>query len=84
MEAPEAPWPGTCGDPDSPTFGRAENTFTSGFEGAWTEEPTVRRVLGLSCMISGGVTSSRRRMFPLPVHTRRRGDSLHALLFGRD
>eukprot|EP00752_Nemacystus_decipiens_P003405 g3151.t1 len=41
FDAPEAPWPGTCGDPDSPTFGRAENTFTSGFEGAWTEEPTV-------------------------------------------
>ncbi len=42
MDAPEAPWPGTCGDPDSATFGRAENTWTSGFEGAWTEEPTVR------------------------------------------
>ncbi|CAM9245727.1 unnamed protein product [Ectocarpus sp. 6 AP-2014] len=41
FDAPEAPWPGTCGDPDSATFGRAENTFTSGFEGAWTEEPTV-------------------------------------------
>ncbi|CAN0292176.1 unnamed protein product, partial [Hapterophycus canaliculatus] len=33
MDSPEAPWPGTCGDPDSPTFGRAENTFTSGLEG---------------------------------------------------
>ncbi|CAN0223003.1 unnamed protein product, partial [Scytosiphon promiscuus] len=41
MDAPEAPWAGTCGDPDSPTFGRAENTFTSGLEGQWTEEPTV-------------------------------------------
>ncbi|CBJ33789.1 Catalase decomposes hydrogen peroxide to molecular oxygen and water [Ectocarpus siliculosus] len=40
-DAPEAPWPGTCGDPDSPTFGRAENTFTSGFEGQWTVEPLV-------------------------------------------
>ena len=42
FDAPEAPWPGTCGDPDSATFGRAENTFTSGFEGAWTVQPTVR------------------------------------------
>lgn len=44
IDAPEDPWPGTCGDPDSDTFGKGENTFTSGFEGAWTEEPTVRRV----------------------------------------
>lgn len=41
MDAPEDPWPGTCGDPNSPTFGRADNTFTSGFEGQWTVEPTV-------------------------------------------
>lgn len=41
MDAPEAPWPGTCGEPGSSTFGRAENTFTSGFEGQWTVEPTV-------------------------------------------
>lgn len=41
MDAPEAPWPGTCGDPGSPLFGKGENTFTSGFEGKWTEEPTV-------------------------------------------
>ena len=41
IDAPEAPWLGTCGDPSSSTFGRAENTFTSGFEGQWTEEPTV-------------------------------------------
>ncbi|CAN0364389.1 unnamed protein product, partial [Pylaiella littoralis] len=41
MESPEDPWPGTCGDPGSADFGRGDNTFTSGFEGAWTEEPTV-------------------------------------------
>ncbi|CBJ27732.1 Catalase is an enzyme, present in all aerobic cells, that decomposes hydrogen peroxide to molecular [Ectocarpus siliculosus] len=41
IDAPEDPWPGTCGDPDSDTFGKGDNTFTSGFEGAWTEEPTV-------------------------------------------
>ncbi|CAM9479910.1 unnamed protein product, partial [Ectocarpus sp. 8 AP-2014] len=41
IDAPEAPWPGTCGDVDSATFGRAENTFTSGFEGQWTVEPLV-------------------------------------------
>lgn len=35
------PWPGTCGDPESPDFGRGENTYTSGFEGQWTEEPTT-------------------------------------------
>ena len=56
FDAPEAPWPGTCGDPDSPTFGRAENTFTSGFEGAWTEEPTVRCSLrrGRVVVVGGG------------------------------
>lgn len=32
---------GTCGKPDSPDFGIGRNTFTSGFEGAWTVEPTV-------------------------------------------
>ncbi|CAM9631088.1 unnamed protein product [Ectocarpus sp. 12 AP-2014] len=36
-----APWPGTCGDANSTTLGRAENTFTSGFEGQWTVEPLV-------------------------------------------
>ncbi|CAN0339197.1 unnamed protein product [Pylaiella littoralis] len=41
MESPQDPWPGTCGDPGSVDFGRGDNTFTSGFEGAWTEEPTV-------------------------------------------
>ncbi|CAM9833697.1 unnamed protein product [Scytosiphon promiscuus] len=41
IDSPEDPWPGTCGDPDSPNFGKAENTFTSGLEGQWTEEPTV-------------------------------------------
>eukprot|EP00903_Cladosiphon_okamuranus_P014548 g13495.t1 len=41
MDAPWDPWAGTCGDPDSPTFGKAENTFTSGFEGPWSETPTV-------------------------------------------
>ncbi|CAM9497503.1 unnamed protein product [Ectocarpus sp. 8 AP-2014] len=41
IDAPEAPWPGTCGDANSTTFGRAENTFTSGFEGQWTVEPLV-------------------------------------------
>ncbi|CAB1107638.1 katG [Ectocarpus sp. CCAP 1310/34] len=40
IDAPEDPWPGTCGDPDSDTFGQGENTFTYGFERAWTEEPT--------------------------------------------
>lgn len=42
MDAPWNPWAGTCGDPDSPTFGKAENAFTSGFEGPWTQTPTVR------------------------------------------
>ena len=41
IDAPEDPWAGTCGDPSSSTFGRGENTFTSGFEGQWTLEPTV-------------------------------------------
>ena len=41
IDAPEAPWLGACGNPRSSTYGRAENTFTSGFEGQWTEEPTV-------------------------------------------
>ncbi|CAN0446315.1 unnamed protein product [Ascophyllum nodosum] len=40
-DAPDAPWPGTCGDAGSSTFGHAENTFTSGFEGQWTVEPTA-------------------------------------------
>lgn len=54
FDAPEAPWPGTCGDPDSATFGRAENTFTSGFEGVWTVEPTVR-----PCCLSRAVVVRR-------------------------
>lgn len=41
MDAPEMPWPGTCGDPESADFGRGPNTFTSGLEGQWTVEPTV-------------------------------------------
>lgn len=40
-DSPEDPWPGTCGDPDSPSFGRGNNTFTAGFEGQWTAKPTV-------------------------------------------
>ncbi|CAN0300043.1 unnamed protein product [Laminaria digitata] len=41
MDAPNAPYPGTCGETDCPMFGKGENTFTSGFEGKWTEYPTV-------------------------------------------
>lgn len=40
LEQPDDPWPGTCGEPGSPDFGRGNNTFTSGFEGPWTNRPT--------------------------------------------
>lgn len=40
LEQPENPYPGTCGEPGSPDFGRGNNTYTSGFEGPWTTRPT--------------------------------------------
>jgi len=41
-ENPDDPskwWPGTCGD--SGDMGKGNLTFTSGFEGPWTSEPTI-------------------------------------------
>lgn len=39
MEDPTNPWPGTCGT--GPATGKGNNTYTSGFEGAWTNAPTT-------------------------------------------
>eukprot|EP00898_Chlorokybus_atmophyticus_P002812 jgi/Chlat1/3531/Chrsp23S03802 len=41
LEDPVHPWPGTCGTPGTPTFGKGNNTFSSGFEGPWTTDPTI-------------------------------------------
>ncbi|CAN0088565.1 unnamed protein product, partial [Ascophyllum nodosum] len=41
IDAPEDPWAGTCGNHSSNTFGRGENSFTSGFKGLWTLDPSA-------------------------------------------
>lgn len=37
-ESPSNPWPGTCGAGEMK--GKGPNTYTSGFEGSWTQTPT--------------------------------------------
>jgi catalase-peroxidase len=37
-EDPTNPYPGTCGS--GPMMGKGPNTYTSGIEGSWTDEPT--------------------------------------------
>lgn len=41
IDSPEDPWPGTCGDPEDPLFGKGNNTYTSGYEGQWTVNATT-------------------------------------------
>jgi catalase-peroxidase len=40
IEAPNAPWPGTCTNVTAHPKGAGNNTYTSGFEHAWAFNPT--------------------------------------------
>ncbi|KAI8808924.1 heme peroxidase [Cladochytrium replicatum] len=70
LQQPNNPWPGTCFDKTlGPFKGKGANTFTSGFEGPWTTQPTnwtnlfLRNLFGFEWNVGKG-PGGKKQFFP--------------------